>query len=523
MTILHWPEWLPDQPDFQNAGSPRIKNCVPSTAKSYGPMPGFIDWSDNALTERAQGLYSIKGSDNSIYIFAGARTKLYMSVGGNRTLADVSLSGGYTTPSSDSGGHWSFAGFGDRVIATNGSDKPQTLVLPVGATPAFANLSPDAPTAKYVAVVKDFLMLGNTFDGVDGVRPSRVWWSGINSPTSWPLPGSSPAIQTQSDFQDLQQVDLGTITGLVSGFAPSSDVAIFCEKGIWVASYVGPPLIFNFKVAQGAAGTLAPLSIVQSFAKDNSGAIRPVIYYLSSNGFAAFDGSTSFPVGAQRFDKAIYAMLDDMHLNYVQGVADPRTRTVMWGIPTPGSGGLFTHILVYQWELGRASLSEMAAVANHAEWLAPIMTVQAYHLDNIDAFGDLDSIAPSFDDPFWSGNSSSRVGLFTADHKLNISGGPAMAPVLETPEMQPAEGRRAWVQMTRPLFDGGVATVAVGHRERQTDPVIWENAVGINAIGECPQRSTGRYVRFRFQMPAGQSFTHLAGLDVQLIPEGQRR
>jgi hypothetical protein len=165
----------------------------------------------------------------------------------------------------------------------------------------------------------------------------------------------------------------------------------------------------------------------------------------------------------------------------------------------------------------------MEAAANHAEFLAPIMTVQSYHLDNIDSFGDLDTIAPSFDDPFWSGNASSRIGLFTVDHKLHIRGGPAMAPVLETPEVQPAEGRRAWVQMTRPLFDGGVATVAVGHRERQTDPVTWETAVPVNAIGECPQRCTGRYIRFRLQLPAGQPFTHLAGIDLRMMPEATRR
>jgi hypothetical protein len=523
MTILHWPEWLPDAPDFQNAGSPRIKNCVPLTAKSYGPMPTWIAWSSNALSERAQGLYSIKGGDSTVYLFAGDRTKLYMSVGGDRALTDVSLAGGYDTPSVDSGGYWSFTSFGDRVIATNGNDKPQTLVLPPGGTPAFADLSPDAPTAKYVAVVKDFLMFGNTFDGVDGVRPSRVWWSGINSPAYWPVPGSVPAVQTQSDFQDLQQTDLGAVTGLVSGFAPGSDVAIFCEKGIWTAAYVGGQLIFNFKVAQGAAGTLAPLSIVQSFAKDNTGAIRPVVYYLSSAGFAAFDGSTSFAVGAQKFDRAFYNMLDDAHLNYVQGVADPRTRSVMWGIPTPGSGGLFTHVLIYNWELGRASLSEMEAAANHAEFLGQVATVTAYNLDNIDSFGTVDTISPPFDDPFWSGNASSRVGLFTVDHKLAIGGGPAMAPILETPEMQPAEGRRAWVQMTRPLIDGGAATIAVGHRERQTDPVIWEVPVAINAIGECPQRCTGRYIRFRLQMPAGQQFNHLAGIDLTVVPEAKRR
>jgi hypothetical protein len=98
-----------------------------------------------------------------------------------------------------------------------------------------------------------------------------------------------------------------------------------------------------------------------------------------------------------------------------------------------------------------------------------------------------------------------------------------MAVILETGEMQPHEGRRAWVDMTRPLIDGGVATVSVGHRERLTDPVFWEPPVAINVIGECPQRCTGRYVRFRMMMPAGQGFRHLQGLDLQLHPEARLR
>jgi hypothetical protein len=77
--------------------------------------------------------------------------------------------------------------------------------------------------------------------------------------------------------------------------------------------------------------------------------------------------------------------------------------------------------------------------------------------------------------------------------------------------------------MTRPLIDSGVATVAVGHRERLTEPVTWEPAVAINGIGECPQRCTGRYLRFRMQMPAGQGFRHLQGLDLQMKQEAMRR
>jgi hypothetical protein len=98
-----------------------------------------------------------------------------------------------------------------------------------------------------------------------------------------------------------------------------------------------------------------------------------------------------------------------------------------------------------------------------------------------------------------------------------------MAPTLVSGETQPAPGRRSWVRNTRPLIDGGAATLAVGHRERLTDPVIWEPPVAVNAIGECPQRVTGRYVRYRLTMPAGETWRHLQGIEVDPVPEGARR
>jgi hypothetical protein len=146
-----------------------------------------------------------------------------------------------------------------------------------------------------------------------------------------------------------------------------------------------------------------------------------------------------------------------------------------------------------------------------------------FTLDGIDAFGNLDTIQPSFDDPFWAGNASMQLSLFHRDHRLNIGGGAAMAPTLETAELQPAPGRRAWIDLVRPLIDSGVATVAVGHRERLQDPVIWEPAVSVNVLGECPQRCTGRYIRFRMSMPAAQEFRHLQGADFQMGPEGRLR
>jgi hypothetical protein len=98
-----------------------------------------------------------------------------------------------------------------------------------------------------------------------------------------------------------------------------------------------------------------------------------------------------------------------------------------------------------------------------------------------------------------------------------------MAPTLETGESQITPGRRSWVSNVRPLIDGGAATVQVGHRDRLDQPVVWEAAVPTNILGECPQRCTGRYIRFRMVMPAAQVFQHLQGLDLTVFPEARLR
>jgi hypothetical protein len=43
-----------------------------------------------------------------------------------------------------------------------------------------------------------------------------------------------------------------------------------------------------------------------------------------------------------------------------------------------------------------------------------------------------------------------------------------------------------------------------------------------NILGNCPQRCTGRYVRFRLTLPSGANFQFLQGVDVAARPEGIR-
>ena len=97
-----------------------------------------------------------------------------------------------------------------------------------------------------------------------------------------------------------------------------------------------------------------------------------------------------------------------------------------------------------------------------------------------------------------------------------------MAATVDTGEAQLVEGSRVLVQSVRPLADGGLPSVALGSRNRSTDIVQWPD-VAQNSLGLCPQRASGRYFRARIKLPAGQSWTHLQGIDeIAATPMGAR-
>lgn len=526
MTIVPFGEWLPDQPQFQNQGAATIKNVMPLTAKSYGPVPSPTVYS-GALTARCQGSYSFQDASGSVHVFAGDANRLYqLTAGSAPNFSDISKSTGgpYSTaalagallPNAPA---WSMTSFGERIIASNYADNVQTFLC--GTDTKFSDLSAGAPKARFAAVIRDFLMLANTSDATNGAQPRRCWWPAIGNPTSWPTPGTNAALQVESDYQDLEQSDLGEITGLIGGQLSSADGAAFCERGIYSIQYVGSSGgIFSFIVAQGAAGTRAPLSIVRRRLQTQLAGNRAVAYYLGEDDFFAFDGAYSVPIGAQKIAATFFNDLAAQYASIVVGGTVPTLPIVYW-LYCSASGlgsGLYDRMLLYNITLQRWSLCDLTATP--AEW-GTLALAPGFTLDALNAFGTIDQLPAMLDSGYYAG-STSILAAFDQNHKLNFLNGPALAPTVETTELQPTPGRRTKILSARPLCDGGVPSIAIGTRDRLIDAVTYQAAIPVDVIGECPQRITGRYVRARLTLPAASSFTHLQGIDLTARPEGRR-
>jgi hypothetical protein len=119
-------------------------------------------------------------------MFAGSQNELFI-LDSDLTLDNVSNPSGYTGDPED---RWNFVQFGTTVIAANKNVPLQSYVTGVSTT--FADIT-GSPEAKYVTVVRDFVVTG-----YQTAHPFRVQWSGINDATTWTF-----SQITQSDFQDI--------------------------------------------------------------------------------------------------------------------------------------------------------------------------------------------------------------------------------------------------------------------------------------------------------------------------------
>lgn len=561
MTVMNFPEWKPDLSDLSDATNIAL-NVIPRTANSYGPFNSLMPYSSNALDGPCIGAVTAQAADSTINIFAGTTDKLYQMVAASTAWADVSAPGGYTTASGDT---WHFELYANMVFATNFGDVIQLYemgtstvfgplmtapawvvnhnyatvgayviangnryVLTTAGTSASSGTGPSGtglhiadgsafwdyqsgqpPQARYLCTPKNFLLVANTFDPVGGLGPNRVWWSASGDPTTWPLPGSSVAQELQSDFNDFEGA-FGEITGVVDSLA-GADVAIFFEQAVWRGVYVGPPDIFDFFPAENVRGCRCPNAIVP---------LGALVFYPGVDGFYAFDGSTSTPIGSDKFDQWFWSTVNQGFLWNVIGATDVAARAIIWIFPsTASSSGIPDTVLIYRWDLQRASYAQFSC-----EWLMRVLSF-GVTLDSFSSLGftDLDTIPYSLDSRVWIGGAI-QLGAIDPDNKLAYFSGPSLAAKIATNTVQATPEGLSWVSGARPLIQlvTGTPTIAISGRNNLYDPITYGTPVPPNSMGECPQRDDHRYQSGLLAMPAGSAWSHAVGIDAAVQPSGWR-
>ena len=470
-------EWMPDQSGITGALTD-AKNVV-SQAIGYGPFPSAVAFSASAA-EDLVSLYAAKNPDSTTQLFAAGASKIYKSDG---VGALTQVKSGMTTGINDK---VRFTQFGKTVITTNNADKLQAWTL--GTSTSFADLSATAPIAKYITVVRDFVVVANTYESSEQ-KQYRVRWSAINDETDW-----TENVNTQSDYQDIP--DGGQIMGIRGG----EFGLVLLERSISRMSYVGTPFIFQFDNISRNKGCMVAGSIAQ---------YQGITFFLSDDGFYMCDGQNVTPIGNEKVDRYFIDDASESDYNLMSSAVDPIRKLVIWNyVAIDGSRKLMIYnFSTKKWthaDAGTEYISEASTTA-----------VTLEQLDSINS--SIDGLTTSLDSRLYVGGKYFLGGTLGA--KIYTYTGSSLTGQISTGDID--LGGTSVVTLARPQVDNGSATIAIASRKLLSEQVTYGTATAADSENRVSLRSSGRYHRLQL-VPTGADWVNAVAIDVDVVGQGIR-
>ena len=389
----------------------------------------------------------------------------------------------YTTPTNQ---RWRFTQFGNVLVAANGGNRLQGYNVNTSST--FQDLASDAPQARYVTVVRDFVVSG--YINSSTVYPNRVQWSALGDESSW-----ANSATTQADFQDIP--DGGSVVGLTGG----EFGLVFMDRSIHRMSYIGSPLVFQFDNISRNQGCYEANSIIQ---------YGGTSFFLSDDGFYACDGQQIIPIGNEKVNRYFFSDVDEGALNLMSAAVDPARKLVIWAYASQASATV-DKLLIYnyqtnKWTSGTTNASRIAS-----------SSTPSVALEGLDVFGNLDTIPTSFDSRIWLGGKMQFAGV--RNTKIITFSGANNTAYIETGDIE-MPGVTSAITLAKPIVDNGSGSVALFSRRLLSEQVIFGSQTAADAENRVSLRGVGRYHRLQLT-PTGQ-WTNTVGIDVEMNPLGTR-
>ena len=384
---------------------------------------------------------------------------------------------------------WRFTQFNNQLIAANGHDKLQGYL--VGTSTIFTDLAADAPKARYVTVIRDFVVSGYINDTT--VYQNRVQWSALNDETSW-----TPSATTQADYQDVP--DGGSVVGITGG----EFGLVFLDRSIHRMSYVGSPIVFQFDNISRNLGCYEANSIIQ---------YQGVSFFLADDGFYSCDGQNVISIGGEKIDRYFFNDVDESYLYNMSVAVDPFKKLVVWAYPDKWSGGNANKLLIYnfqtkKWSSGTTNVSRVAPSSTP--------TISLEGLDNFST--SIDALTTSLDSRLWVGGKMLFSGV--RGKKIITFTGENSNATISTGELS-VENINTAFTMVKPIIDDGSANVSVATRNILSQQVIYGNSISADAENRVSLRSIGKYHRLTIN-PTGFNWKSAIGADVEISPLGTR-
>lgn len=497
--------WRPDLAALNNPGVIMALNVTPGVGNTQGsvtyyPMRRATLYSNTTLASRPIGTVVAQDKYKNAKVYCGDAGDLYKIDPSDRGWKSVGRTGGYSTTE---GERWAFADFGSLVIGSNFSDDPQYI-------DKNTDVQFDALTTltrgRHLAIVRDFLVMGNTYDALDGEVPFRVRWSAYGNPFDW-----SFSQQTQSDFQDI--FNGGAVQAVIGGEAGW----ILLQNAIVKMTYIGAPLVFQFDEIVTGKGCSVPQSVIT---------VEGKTFFLSDDGFYVLQGDQIAPIGAGKIDNYFLTNVDTTQYEHMTVASDPENTLVYWMYSTlEAVDGVPDKIIIYNYQTGE--WSEGVATTTY------IFNSQTlpWTIEQLDAYGTIEDVPASFDSAIWSGGNM-MLWSMDVDGRIYTFGGDSMPGIIETQEQflsqiiksgsdKPIRGDVTLVSGVRPLSHGnGSARILIGYRDSTSASPSYTDAQPVNErTGYAYFRNSGRFHTFRINLDGG--WTSAMGYQIEAIITGQ--
>lgn len=333
---------IPDNA-FQDLNNVRLLNGVLSK------VPGWTKFTAAALTGKILGIDQLFLDSGSDYLMIVTESHIYKWNTGTSVFDDLGsgLSGVITQPVSTEVAFNLFllANSIDTVKKWDGSSGSfaalggLTDVEVLDGTPPII-----VTTAGCVRFFKNFIVLIDVTE--NGTRkPLRVRWCRLDLPENWKNDSSGNG--------EAGAADIGTTDWNLTAERLGNSLAIYKERSIWLMSYIGVPLIFDFREVITGLGAVGPRA-VGNFGDEH--------FFVGNDDFYFFNGESIESVG-EPVRQWFFTNAHPNYLNLTQVfIMEENNELLVAFASTASTDGTFDKALVYNWLEESWSIRDLTAM-----------------------------------------------------------------------------------------------------------------------------------------------------------------
>jgi hypothetical protein len=344
----------------------------------------------------------------------------------------------------------------------------------------FAALPNASFEAELVWGAGDFLVFGR----IDG-NNRMLRWSGVNDSEYHTIGKRGCDQQELPDGGDIQCGFQQALNALVGQQNCIRQMVFAPESGV----------VFTIPIIDPSDGVYAARSVANIAADD--------YVYLTKNGFHR-NGNR---IGEGRVDKWFFATADDPELT--EAIVDPFAKIVWFRFVSNDQARL----LGYDYKIDRWCYSNQ-----NLAMLLPAATA-GYTLEELDAFGDLDSLPYSLDSRAWKGGTQGFAG-FNSSFEFGFLSGDNAECIIITEVKQLNYPRRAITDRTFALVDTDSVSFSIGVMDTPGGTMTFSAYMAAARAGWCPKQVNGRYHQVKVKIAEGATWTVASGIDMAFTDGG---